>query len=136
MTVRTEKTGKALTIIIDRPDRRNAVDGPTASALANAFREFEKDAESCVAVLWGRGRAFLRGRGPESHHRRQGLQPDRPRRRRPDGAFADGAVQAGDCGGGRLCRGRGAGTRLRRDLRVVEKSAVFGVFYRTGRAAD
>lgn len=49
------------TITIDRPDRRNAVDGPTAPGLADAFRAFEQDGEARVAVLWGAGGTFCAG---------------------------------------------------------------------------
>ncbi len=36
-----------------RPEARNAVDGPTAAELADAFRAFEADDEARAAVLWG-----------------------------------------------------------------------------------
>ncbi|MCZ2175283.1 MAG: enoyl-CoA hydratase, partial [Burkholderiales bacterium] len=51
MSVRVEKNGRVTTVILDRPEKRNAVDRPTATALAAAFRAFEADAESDVAVL-------------------------------------------------------------------------------------
>jgi enoyl-CoA hydratase len=41
--VRVEHDGPVTTVILGRPDRRNAVDGPTAAALADAFRAFEAD---------------------------------------------------------------------------------------------
>jgi len=43
MSVRTERCGRVATIVIDRPACRNAVDGPTAAALAGAFRDFDVD---------------------------------------------------------------------------------------------
>ena len=43
MTVRVSRDGAVTTVIIDRPEVRNAVDGPTAAALADAFRAFEAD---------------------------------------------------------------------------------------------
>ena len=43
MPVRVEQQGAVATVIIDRPERRNAVDGPTAQALAEAFRAVEAD---------------------------------------------------------------------------------------------
>src|SRR4029450_7028323 len=52
-SVRAESNGPVTTIIIDRPDRRNAVDRPTGTALAAAFRVFERDKNARVAGLWG-----------------------------------------------------------------------------------
>src|SRR5262249_34046753 len=51
--VRVERDGPVTTIILSRPDRRNAVDRPTADALAEAFLAFEHDTAALVAVLWG-----------------------------------------------------------------------------------
>ena len=63
MTVRVERDGPVTTVILDRPDMRNAVDGPTAAALAGAFRAFDADDGAHVAVLWGEiGRASCRER--------------------------------------------------------------------------
>jgi enoyl-CoA hydratase/carnithine racemase len=45
MNVRIEKQSRVFTIILNRPEARNAVDGPTAALLAEAFREFEADDE-------------------------------------------------------------------------------------------
>ena len=53
MTVRTEKDGPATTVILSRPDVRNAVDRATAEVLASAFREFNADPEALVGVLHG-----------------------------------------------------------------------------------
>ena len=46
---------------IDRPEVRNAVDGPTARALADAFRAFDADATARVAILTGAGGHFCAG---------------------------------------------------------------------------
>jgi enoyl-CoA hydratase len=59
--VRTEQTGPVLTVTIDRPHVRNAIDGPTAAALAAAFRAFDIDDSVSVAVLTGAGRVFCAG---------------------------------------------------------------------------
>ena len=40
---------------------RNAVDGPTAAALADAFRAFDADPDAAVAVLYGDGGTFCSG---------------------------------------------------------------------------
>jgi enoyl-CoA hydratase len=51
MSVRVERKGAVTTVILERPEVRNAVDGPTAEALVHAFEAFEKDPEAKVAVL-------------------------------------------------------------------------------------
>ncbi len=53
--VRYERTGAAAVLTIDRPERRNAVDGPTAEKLAEGYRAFEADEEARVLVLTGAG---------------------------------------------------------------------------------
>jgi enoyl-CoA hydratase len=45
MSIRLERSGAVATIVMDRPEARNAVDGPSARALTEAFREFERDDE-------------------------------------------------------------------------------------------
>ena len=49
MSVRAERSGRVTTVILDRPGVRNAVDGPTAAALAGAFRDFDADDGADVA---------------------------------------------------------------------------------------
>ncbi|HEY5243973.1 MAG TPA: enoyl-CoA hydratase-related protein, partial [Polyangiaceae bacterium] len=61
MSVRTEKSGPVTTIILARPERRNAVDRDTADALVAAFEAFEQDPSANVAVLWGEGGTFCAG---------------------------------------------------------------------------
>lgn len=61
MTVRTEDRDQVRIITLDRPDRRNAVDGPTAARLAGAFTEFERDGQARVAVLTGAAGTFCAG---------------------------------------------------------------------------
>ena len=53
--------GPVVTITLDRPERRNAVDGPTAVALRAAFEAFEHNAELAVAVLHGAHGTFCAG---------------------------------------------------------------------------
>jgi enoyl-CoA hydratase len=60
-TVRVERAGPVVTVILDRPEVRNAVDRPTAEALSDAFRAFEADSSAAVAVLWGAGGTFCAG---------------------------------------------------------------------------
>ena len=61
MPVRTEKNGSVTTVILSRPEVRNAVDRPTAEALAAAFRAFDADVDAGVAVLFGEGGTFCAG---------------------------------------------------------------------------
>ena len=53
--MRLERTGAAAVLTIDRQKRRNAVDGATAQALGEAFREFEADDGARVLVMCGAG---------------------------------------------------------------------------------
>src|SRR5690349_24593045 len=59
--VRVERAGAVTTIVLDRPEARNAVDRETAAALADAFRAFEADPDARVGVLWGAGGTFCAG---------------------------------------------------------------------------
>ena len=59
--VRVEHDGPVTTVILHRPHARNAVDGPTAAALADAFRAFDADEGASVAVLYGEGGTFCAG---------------------------------------------------------------------------
>lgn len=61
MSVRSERRGGVTTVVLGRPQVRNAVDGAAAAALVEAFRAFERDAAAHVAVLWGEGGAFCAG---------------------------------------------------------------------------
>src|SRR5438105_13536116 len=60
-TVRSEVDGAVLTVTIDRPEVRNAVDSDTAAALAGSFARFEADPQLAVAVLTGAGGTFCAG---------------------------------------------------------------------------
>src|SRR3982074_1823583 len=55
MTVTTERAGAVTTVVLSRPEVRNAVDFETAQALADAFRAFEADDPASVAVVAGGG---------------------------------------------------------------------------------
>ena len=126
-SVRVERDGPVTTVTIDRPEVRNAVDRPTAEALADAFRAFDADDDASVAVLTGAGGHFCAGADLKAVGD-GAWQPGRGRRRRPDGADPDAAVQAGDrrdrgVRRGRRARagalGRPAGGRARRRARRV-----------------
>ena len=127
--VRRETSGAVTTIILDRPERRNAVDPPTAVALRAAFREFERDREARVAVLWGAHGTFCAGydlralaTGPRLLARAYGDGPMGPSRMglgKPVIAAVAGYAVAG-----------GFELALWCDLRVVEEDATLGVFNR------
>ena len=59
--VRVETRERVTTVVLDRPERRNAVDGPMAAELAAAFRAFDADPGADVAVLTGAGGTFCAG---------------------------------------------------------------------------
>jgi enoyl-CoA hydratase/carnithine racemase len=127
--VRVERAGAVSTIILDRPERRNAVDGVTAQQLADAFRAFDADPAARAAVLWGAGGTFCAGADLKAIATATGnrLDPDGdgpmgPTRlllSKPTIAAVSGHAVAG-----------GLELALWCDLRVVEEDAVMGVFCR------
>ena len=61
MNVITEKNGAVWTVLINRPEARNAVNRETADGLTEAFREFDRDPDAAATVLCGTGGAFCAG---------------------------------------------------------------------------
>ena len=129
MTVRVDRTGPITTVVIDRPEARNAVDGPTAAALADAFREFDADDSQSVAVLYGDGGTFCAGADLKAIGTERGNQvdpdgdgpmgPSRMRLSKPVIAAVEGHAVAG-----------GLELAIWCDLRVVASDAIFGVYCR------
>ena len=127
--VRVERDGPVFTVLLNRPDRRNAVDGATAQALAEAFREFDADEAAAVAVLHGEGGVFCAGADLKTAGTAEGnrvapdgdgpMGPSRMKLSKPVIAAVAGHAVAGGLELAAWC-----------DLRVAEESAVFGVFCR------
>ena len=128
-SVRAERQGPVTTVVLSRPEVRNAVDRATAAALVAAFRAFEADAEARAAVLWGEGgtfgagadlKAVAAGNLPELDEDGNGpMGPTRLLLSKPVVAAVAGHAVAG-----------GLELALWCDLRVVEENAILGVFCR------
>jgi enoyl-CoA hydratase len=133
-TILVEPDGPVTIISINRPERRNAVDGPTARTLFDAFRAFDADPGSSVAVFTGTNGVFCAGADLKAHaagdrgeKRREigghntlaPMGPSRLRLSKPVIAAVEGHAVAG-----------GMELALWADMRVVGEGAVFGIFCR------
>jgi enoyl-CoA hydratase len=132
MAVHHEVVGPVAVVTIDRPEVRNAIDGPTAAELLDAFRRFDTDDDLAAAVLTGAGGTFCAGadlKAMSDPHRERvnrvstdgdgPLGPTRLQLSKPVVAAVEGHAVAG-----------GLELALWCDLRVASETAVFGVFCR------
>jgi enoyl-CoA hydratase len=129
-TILTERRGTTYVVTINRPEVRNALDEPTASALAQALREFDSDTTLAVAVLSGSGGTFCSGfdlksvadgtQMPRVSEEGDGpLGVTRMLLSKPVIAAVEGYAVAG-----------GLEVALWCDLRVAAENAIFGVLNR------
>ncbi len=134
MKILIEKDGKVWTVIINRPEVKNAVNAETAAQLADAFRKFEMDSCACAAVLCGAGDTFCAGADLKAFASETPVEalrlnkdmskdgpmgPSRMNLSKPVIAAVSGYAVAGGLELACWC-----------DIRVVEKNAIFGVYCR------
>lgn len=127
------REGPVTIVTINRPERRNAVDSATASALEQAFRSFDADEGASIAILTGAGGAFCAGAdlkalasGESGKRVLEGglnsfgpMGPTRLRLAKPVIAAIEGHAVAG-----------GMELALWCDLRVMAEDATFGIYCR------
>jgi len=125
-----KRLGEIMTIGINRPEKKNAINRATAQQLVKAFQEFENDSSAKVGVMYGKGGTFCAGldledvtnlkeNEIEEYVKNAPVGPTRMFFSKPVVAAVSGYAVAGGMELALLC-----------DLRVMEESAVMGIFSR------
>ena len=129
MPVRVERSGAVTTVILHRPERRNAVDPATAAALREAFAAFRDDPHARAAVLYGEGGTFCAGADLQAYAKgaRPVLDPEGPGPMGPTRMVLDKPVIAAVTG---YAVAGGLELALWCDLRVCAQDAQLGVLCR------
>jgi len=125
--VLVERNGPVTTLIINRPKSKNALDNEAAQALADSLHAFDADPEAHVAVLTGAGGTFCAGADLKELGSGVDYFPwagsERGPLRAPLSKPVIAAIEGHACAGG-------LGVALFCDIRIVDDTAVFGVFSR------
>lgn len=121
-----DKNGPVTTIVINRPEVKNALDTEATAQLGEAIKSFEDDHEARVAVLFGAGGSFCAGADLKelaSGVKYEAWAGDDGPLARPAKKPVIAAIEGHACAGG-------LGVALWCDIRVADESAAFAVLSR------
>ncbi|KAM5440281.1 hypothetical protein McanMca71_002901 [Microsporum canis] len=143
-----EKTADGVTTIgINRPERKNAINPPTATKLRAAFLDFERDSSQKICVFHGTGGTFCSGfdlselrkwdkpdectdRSKAESITRSHFKPVQGRNEAPLGPGRMQIEKPVICAISGHAVAGGMELSLLADIRVVEEDAIFGIFSR------